>query len=101
MIPLYPDVEDVKRKRALLKVDSGPGRLVVKLLARLCLIGFVLNPSVPNTTAVHQETDRNYGLFKIAFQIVLDSIVQDRINQGKTTSINPWLVGLIICWCNR
>ena len=93
--PLYPDVEDVKGKRALLKVDSGPGRLAVKLLARLRLTGWVLYPGVPNTTAVHQETDRNYGPFKTAFRIVLDSIVQERINQGKSTSINPWLVGLV------
>ena len=67
LIPLYPDAEVVKGNRILFNVDSGTRRLVVKLLARICLIGFVLYPGVPNTTAVSQETDRNYGPFKTAF----------------------------------
>ena len=96
LAPLYPDVEDVKGKRALLKADSGPGSLAMKLLAHLCLIGFILYPCVPNTMTVHQEMDCNYGPFKTAFQIILDSIVQERINQGKMTLINPWLVVLVV-----
>ena len=67
LIPLYPDAEDVKGTMVLFKLDNGPGRLGVKLLARLCLLGFVLYPGVPNTTAVSQDTDRNYGPFKTDF----------------------------------
>ena len=59
LIPLYPGAEDVKGKRVIFKLDSGPGRLGMKLLARLRLLGFMLYPGVPNTTAVSQETDRN------------------------------------------
>ena len=60
LIPSYPGDEDVKGKRVLFKLDSGPVRLGIKLLARLCLFGFVLYPGVPNTTAVSQDTNRNY-----------------------------------------
>ena len=61
---LYPDVKNVKGKRVLIKVDSGPGRLNALLLCTYRLLGYVLYPGVPNTTAVSQETDRNYGPFK-------------------------------------
>ena len=74
LIPLYPGAEYIKGKRVLFKLDSGPGRLVTKLLDRLRLLGFVLYPGVPNTTAVSQENDRNYGPFKTAFKIILDKI---------------------------
>ena len=67
LIPLYPGAEDVNGKRVIFKLDSGPGRLGMKLLAQLCLLGFVLYPGVPNTTAVSQKTDRNYGPFKTEF----------------------------------
>ena len=71
LIPLYPGAEDVKGKMVLLKLSSGPGRLGTKLLARLCLLGFVLYTEIPNTAAVSQETDKNHGPFKIAFRIIL------------------------------
>ena len=48
--------------------------------------------------AVNQETDVNYGPFKTAFQIILDSIVQERIKMDLQTVINPWLVGLVVSW---
>ena len=51
----------------------------MKLLARLCIIGFLLYPGVPNTTAVSQEIDKNYGPFKTAFRIILDEIFQERM----------------------
>ena len=62
LIPLYP--------------DSGPGRLRVKMLARIHLLRFVLYSGVPNTTAISQETDRNYGPFKTAFRIIIDKIAE-------------------------
>ena len=67
LIPLYPDSENIKGRRVLFKLYSGPGRLVVNLIARLCLLGFVLYPGVPKITAVSQEINRNYGPFKTAF----------------------------------
>ena len=54
LIPLYPGAEDVKGKRVLFKLDSRPGRLGMKLISRIRLIGFVFYPGVPNTTVVSQ-----------------------------------------------
>ena len=71
LIPLYPGAEYVKGNRVLFMLDSGPGRLVMKLLARLRPLGFVLYPGVPNTTEVSQDTDRNYGTFKTVFELSL------------------------------
>jgi hypothetical protein len=75
LFALYPDVKNVKGKRVLIKVDSGPGRLNALLLCTCCLLGYVLYPGVPNTTAVLQETDRNYGPFKTAFRDILDTVI--------------------------
>ena len=67
ILPLYPDVEDVPGKRALLKVDSGPGRMNVDMLAWLRLRGVCMTPGVPNKTSKTQETDQNCGPFKSRF----------------------------------
>ena len=63
IVPLYPNARDRKGIRVVLKADSGPGRTNPKLLASLRHMGFILYPGVPNTTAVSQETDHNYGPF--------------------------------------
>ena len=88
LIPLYPGAEDVKGERVLFKLDSGPGRLGIKLLAWLRLLGFVLYPGVPNNTAVSQETDRNYVPFKTAN-------IPGKDGKKKKTALNLWLVGLV------
>ena len=51
---------------------------------------------VPNTTAVTQETDQNYGPFKGRFRANLGEIVDARIAVKKSVSLQPWLVGLIV-----
>ncbi len=61
ILPLYPDACDMKGKCVMIKVDSRPGRVNVELLAELQLIGLYLYPGLPNTTAVTQETDQDYG----------------------------------------
>ena len=66
------------------------------LLADLRLDGFILFPGVPNTTAVTQETDQNYGPFKTQCCKNLDALVDERLKQGKSTSLAPWQVGLIV-----
>ncbi len=48
----------------MVKCDSGSGRLNIELLARMKILGFYLYPGIPNTMAVSQEMDWNYGLFK-------------------------------------
>ena len=96
ILPLYPDVEDKDGKRVIIKIDSGPGRLNMNLLARLRNVGFILYPGVPNTTAITQETDQSYGLFKSKFRQNLEKITQHRIKNDKTVSILPWMVGLLV-----
>ncbi|KAL7532024.1 hypothetical protein ACHAWF_009676 [Thalassiosira exigua] len=96
ILPLYPNTKDLPGRRTMLKVDSGPGRTCKKLIASLRMLGFILYPGVPNTTAVSQETDRNYGPFKTQFRKNLDLIVQARIAAGISVSLAPWLVGLVV-----
>ena len=68
LIRLYPDAADLPGKRVMIEVDSGPGQMNYKLLAMMQARGsFYLYPCVPNTTAVTQETDQSYGLFKTTF----------------------------------
>ena len=33
IVPLFPDAQDVKGKRVIMKVDSGPGRMELVFLA--------------------------------------------------------------------
>ena len=94
IVPLFPHAKDKKGHRVLLKVDSGPGQLNLKLLAKLRLLGFILYPCVPNTTHVTQETDQNYGPFKTQFLKNLDLIVDERLLKKETLSLQPKLVGL-------
>ena len=96
IVPLFPDASDVPGRRVMLKVDSGPGRTNRDLLATLRHLGFYMYPGVPNTTAVTQETDKSYGPFKSQFRTNLDTIVQRRIKLGKSLSLSPWMVGLVV-----
>jgi hypothetical protein len=61
---LYPDTKDEEGYQVYFKLDSGPGRLNIPMLADLRCRGVYLFPGVQNTTHVTQETDQNYGLFK-------------------------------------
>ena len=96
IVPLYPDAEDCKGKRVLIKIDSGPGRLNMDMIARLKALGFILYPGVPNTTSVSQETDQNYGIFKSYFRRNLGKLTQHRIEAKKSVSFSPSLVGLLV-----
>jgi hypothetical protein len=78
----------------MLKVDSGPGRMNLNLLARLRRLGFILYPCVPNTTHVTQETDQLYGPFKTTFIESLDCICEARMRKKVSLSLQPKLVGL-------
>jgi len=94
IVPLYPDAKNMLGHRVLLKVDSGPGRMNIRLLTKLRRLGFILYPCVPNTTHVTQETDRCYGPFKTQFAINLDNLVDARLKKDKSVSLQPKLVGL-------
>jgi hypothetical protein len=94
ILPLFPDIEDFTGTRVVLKVDSGPGRTNVEMLARLRLLGLYLVPGVPNTTSVTQETDENYGPFKGSFQSNIRLLTQSRFDKGLHLSVTdlPLLV---------
>ena len=89
-------VADDPGKRVLIKIDSGPGRRNVEMLARLKNLGFYLYPGVPNTTSISQETDQNYGMFKSAFRFNLGKVVQDRNELGINKTVSIILIGLLI-----
>ena len=55
--PLFPDALDKPGCHVLLKVNSGPGRMNLELLASLKLLGIILYPCIPNMMHVMQETD--------------------------------------------
>ena len=80
----------------IIKVDSGPGRDNIELLARLRVQGFLLYPGVPNTTAVTQETDRSYGMFKNLFRCNLERLTNDRLAEGLSVSFNQSIIGLLV-----
>jgi hypothetical protein len=77
IMPLYPNAAPEFGKWVILKCDSGPGRLNFDLLADLRSDGYILFPGVPNTTAVLQETDQNYGPFKTQYCKNLDAVVDE------------------------
>lgn len=94
IIPLYPDIADTPLKRVLLKIDSGPGRTNVEMLASLRLQGLYLVPGVPNTTGKTQETDQNYGPFKSSFRANIRELSQLRFDKKLTVTVTdlPLLV---------
>ena len=94
IVKLYPDMEDVAGKRVILKVDSGPGRMNLEMLASLRLKGMYLVPGVPNTTSKTQETDQNYGPFKSAYRTNIRNLSQARFESGLSLKVTdlPLLV---------
>ena len=51
---------------------------------------------MPNTTAVSQETDVSYGLFKTKFRRNLSKLTDHRIQKNETVSFTPWIIGLLV-----
>jgi hypothetical protein len=86
----------VRGRWAVIKCDSGPGRLNPDLLAFLRYHGFILYPGVPITTAVTQETDQSYGPFQSAVRTNLQLIIDERIRTNAPRSLSPWIVGLVV-----
>ena len=78
----------------IVKVDSGPGRTNIEMLAYLKVLGIYCVPGVPNTTHVTQETDQNYGLFKTIFRSNIETLSQARFDMKKTLQVQdlPLLV---------
>ena len=74
-------------KRVIVKVYSGPGRSNLNMLTKLRMLGVYLVPGVPNMTAVSQETDQSYGIFKSNYRGNLEKLAEDRFSRGKTLKI--------------
>ena len=87
ILPLFPDLEDKPGKRIVVKIDSGPGRRNVEMLASLKLLGAYLVPGVPNTTGKTQETDQNYGVYKSSFRQNLRVLSQSRFDANMTLQV--------------
>ncbi len=78
---LYPDLADTEGKRVLVKIDGGPGRMDVQLIAHLRIRGIYLFNSVQNTTHVTQETDQNYGLFKSLLRKNTQQLINEAVSK--------------------
>ena len=96
ILPLYPETRGRKGHRLPLKCNSGPGRLQVELLAQLRFLGVYLYPGVPNTTAVTQETNWTYGLFKSKYRANLEDLVDKLVRLNKPVSVPQYKHGLLV-----
>ena len=94
ILPLYPDLEDKPGKRIIIKLDSGPGRTNIEMLAKLRVQGCYVIPGVPNTTGKTQETDQNYGPFKSMYRENIRALTQARFEKQLTINVHdlPLLV---------
>lgn len=103
ILPLYPDIEDIALKRVLMKVDSGPGRMNVEMLANLQVRGLYLVPGVPNSTAKTQETDQNYGMYKSVVRDNLRVLSQARFDRKESLHVSdlPILIFGGVCTVTR
>jgi hypothetical protein len=96
ILPLYPKTHDRPGHCLLLKCDSGPGRLQIELLAQLRFLRAYLYPCVPNTTAVTQETDRTYGMFKSQYRMNLELLIDECVQQDKSVSVPQYKHTLLV-----
>ena len=67
IVPRYPDAEDTNAKWVIIEINSRPGPFIMKMIAGLRNLGFILYSGVSNTTPLRQETDQSYGIFKSQF----------------------------------
>jgi len=87
ILPLYPDIEDRPLKRVIAKLDSGPGRMNVDMLAHLRIRGLYIVPGLPNSTGKTQERDQNYGPFKGGYRNNLHVLAGARFEKKRTILI--------------
>jgi hypothetical protein len=95
----FPDVQNKKGLRVIVKVDSGPGRKNYEKLAKFRLMGIYVIVGVPNTTGVTQETDQNYGPFKTVYFVNLDTLVMFRLARKKTLTMMD--IGKLVFGCDE
>ncbi len=93
MLPLYPNISktatfDPTGKLlcgpVILKVDSGPGRMIANLesiskRAKFFEQGLLILMGLPNATSVNQEMDALYGAFKSSTYARGEAILTERL----------------------
>ena len=80
----------------MFKVESGPRRLNLNILAYARIFLFFIYSYVPNTTTVTQDTEQSYGPFKTQFIENINTLSDDRIIHNDSTTIKQWMVGIIV-----
>ena len=93
VLPLYPNISKIAKfdpngkllcGPVILKVDSGPGRIIANLdsiskRAAFRELGLLILMGLPNATSVNQEMDALYGAFKSATYARGEVILTERM----------------------
>ena len=87
ILPLDPDIEDMPLKRVIAKLDSGPSRMNVQMLAHLRLRGLHVVPGLPNSTGKTQETVQNCGPFMGCYRTNLHTPSGERFEVKKNVNV--------------
>jgi hypothetical protein len=95
VMKLYPDTCDEPGKCVLLKMDSGPGRDILELIAKLRMRGFYLCPIFPNATHVMQEMDVWLGKLKTVFNRDSRPVIEVYVTNGKAMPNSEDTMGLL------
>ena len=97
ILALLPDASYTPGKCVAIIVNSGPGRVNSSILAQLRICRFYLIPGVTKTTHATQSIDRNYELFKSAYQDNLVKLTQYRVrNKSDKNTIQKNDITLLI-----
>jgi hypothetical protein len=97
IVPLFPDLEDMPGKWILHKVDSGCGCNWWDLLNKCRFRGAYIDPGLPSSTSMQQETDINfYGPFKGVVWRNLAKIAITCYAKGITMSLGTSTFRLIV-----
>ncbi len=96
ILPLYPDVEDKKRKWVMHKVKSGTGWLKGNLWVTVQLLGFYHYHWVPNTI-FSLEIDQYSGPFETFLNSNLEFVTEKRFDSHSNPpwNLQPWIIGLL------
>jgi hypothetical protein len=74
----YPDASHTPGKQLLFKIDGGPGRLDMPMLAESRSVEVFLFPVAQNTMQIKQEIDQNYCEFKNLLQKHLQQLMNKK-----------------------
>ena len=90
IMQLYPDIQDVDKKRVIWKLDNGVGRDDIELNHMARVMGYVIYPGLPNTSEGTQECDQSFSTFKSRMEKNRQNIVKH--NQTVTLFDLPFII---------